>query len=431
MPARAPPAHCSEAWQTSPAVQALWSSQLVPAGGGANSSWQVRSRSQHARAAWKRLQPLHGRTQSSLPLQALPSSHSASARQSQLSARRVQAPVDGLHSSTVQGSPSSGQTTGSFTQPADASQRSTVQGLPSLQSVSFGVPAHCPPGPAQVSPCVHAIPSSHPSPAALPQSQNTTALCAPALSATARARPSELVPPQFGGSVVQLGEHPSPGRRFPSSHCSPASSPLPHAANTITTPLPRSSEPGAPAATSPAVPTGAMEEPRRADLAGAGSASRAISVPKPGLPGSPSNTYTAPPSTTSPSSKGTPTRIRDPTTATAAPKAASTVGFGLPMVLMSDPPVSKTYTTPAPSAPSSANGAPTTRKLVPAAMAAPNPSCTPPPGFVASGFAKVRPRTPVAASKRYTAPVSRPAPPSKGAPTKASKPSGEKATAAP
>src|SRR5215468_2080656 len=399
VPVRGSPAHSSEAWQTSAAVQALWSSQLVPTGGGANSSWQVRARSQQARAAWKRLQPLHGRTQSSVPLQALPSSHSASARQSQLSARRLQAPVDGLHSSTVQGSPSSGQTTGSFTQPADASQRSTVQGLPSLQRVSFGVPAHFPPGPVQVSPCVHAIPSSHPSPAAAPQLQNTTALCA-----TARTGPNELVPPQFGGSVVQVGEHPSPGRRFPSSHCSPASSPLPHAANTITTPLPRSPEPGAPTATSPAVPTGAMEEPSRADLTGAGSPSRAISMPKPGLPGSPSNTYTAPPSTTSLSSKGAPTRIRDPTTATAAPKAASTVGLGLPMVSMSDPSVSKTCTSPAPSAPSSANGAPMTRKVVPVATAAPNPSCTPPPGLTASGLANVRTRTPVPASNRYTAP---------------------------
>src|SRR5262249_56173671 len=113
---------------------------------------------------------------------------------------------------------SSGQTTGSFTQPADGSQRSIVQGLPSLQRVSCGVPRHGPPGPGQVSPCVHAIPSSHPSPAALPQLQNTTALCTPAACATARAGPNELVPPQFGGSLVQLGEHPSPGWRFPSSH---------------------------------------------------------------------------------------------------------------------------------------------------------------------------------------------------------------------
>src|SRR5262249_61613936 len=95
------------------------------------------------------------------------------------------------------------------------------------------------------------------------------------------------------------------------------------------------------------------------------------------------------------------------------------------------PPPGRRCPPPAPPAPPPANGAPTTSKFAPAATAAPNPSCTPPPGFVASGFAKVRPRTPVAASKRYTAPVSRPAPPSKGAPTKASKPSGEKATAAP
>src|SRR5262245_34869021 len=145
----------------------------------------------------------------------------------------MHAPVTGSQESVVHGFASS-HVRRSCRQPYDPSQRSIVHGSPSSQRPSFGVPLHEDPLPVQRSFSVHAMPSSHWSPAVWEQSHVTTNASGETDgTATAAAKPphvsvhssqlpskNEHVNP---GSTWQLAEQPSPSSRLPSSHCSPGS----------------------------------------------------------------------------------------------------------------------------------------------------------------------------------------------------------------
>src|SRR5439155_1599962 len=137
---------------------------------------------------------------------------------SQLSRAPVQEPPVQV-SPVVHASPSSqGAALGVCTQPVSGRQASSVQTLPSSQL--RGDPTHLPP--AQVSPVVHASPSSQGF-VLKPVNRQTPAA---SQAASLQMLPAGQAVP--GGALRQAAEQQSPSTRLPSSHSSNASrKPLP------------------------------------------------------------------------------------------------------------------------------------------------------------------------------------------------------------